>query len=331
MKTSRIFIALLLITFTLGSFAHSQSRGDIEKANKLINEGNTAMSRNDFASAIASYSKALGHAPNSGAAYMNRGAAYASSGQPDLALADFEKALSLSESFAEKNVAELYYNIGNAYQGKRDFVKSIEFFTKAIELAPGVSKYYLNRGNSHKLMGKLELAMLDYDESINRSPNSLAFYNRASIALSKREYAKAIEDYTRAIELNSSFSEAFSNRGLTYLRSGSTDLAIEDFSKAIAIKPHGVYFMNRAVAYNITKDFAAAIGDSTKTIEIYPLWRVAYLQRALAYRRQGKLELSAADVKKAKEVEKEGFEPFKGANVMFVFNYSELELEKPNQ
>lgn len=330
-KTSRICIALLLITFTLGSFAHAQSREDVEKANKLLNEGNAAMTRGEFNQAAEIYTKALELLPNEPIFLMNRGAAHLSAGQKELALTDLNQALSLSDSLEKKGAAQLNFNLGTLYQMKGDYMKSLEMFNKAIELDPGVATFYLNRGNTYRLQGKNDLALADYNKSIETSPNAMAFYNRATVALSNRDYPKAIADYNTAIELDPKFSEALHNRGLAHMQNGSIDLAIDDFTKAIGIKPHGLYYMNRGVAYNQKKNYTASVADLTKTIEFYPLWRVAYLQRALSYRRLGKLELSGADVKRAKELEKENFEPFKGANVIYKTDYQDLETPENEQ
>ena len=48
---------------------------------------------------------------------------------------------------------------------------------------------------------------------------------------------EGIEAYTRAIELNPKYAEAYYNRGIAYEQEGQYDRAIEDFNKAIAFDP----------------------------------------------------------------------------------------------
>ena len=61
------------------------------------------------------------------------------------------------------------------------------------------------------------------------------------------DYKSAIVDYTRAIELNDRFAEAYFNRGLARLYVGSTEQGIADLSKAGEL---GIF-----QAYNVIKRF----------------------------------------------------------------------------
>ena len=55
---------------------------------------------------------------------------------------------------------------------------------------------------------------------------------------------RAIETYSRAIQLNPDNTEVYNNRGVAYGERGDYDEAIKDFNKAIALNP------NDAIAYN---------------------------------------------------------------------------------
>ncbi len=49
------------------------------------------------------------------------------------------------------------------------------------------------------------------------SQNANAFYNRGWIYVYKGEFEKAVEDYTRAININKRHTDAYYNRGLIYV------------------------------------------------------------------------------------------------------------------
>ena len=68
--------------------------------------------------------------------------------------------------------------------------------------------------------------------------------------LTKSQYDKAISDYTKAIEINPRFAEAYYNRGLAYGKKGQYDKAISDYTKAIEINPRfAEAYNNRGDAY----------------------------------------------------------------------------------
>ncbi len=61
------------------------------------------------------------------------------------------------------------------------------------------------------------------------------YSNRAYSYLNTGELDKAIADYSKAIELDSSYALAYYNRGIAYYNTGQSDLAIADFNKAIQL------------------------------------------------------------------------------------------------
>ena len=63
------------------------------------------------------------------------------------------------------------------------------------------------------------------------------YYARGIAASEKGEIELAIEDYTEAIALNPEFAEAYYQRGLAYSKKSEIELAIVDYTQAIALKP----------------------------------------------------------------------------------------------
>jgi tetratricopeptide (TPR) repeat protein len=67
---------------------------------------------------------------------------------------------------------------------------------------------------------------------------ALAYYNRGLSYAHKRDYEKAISDYTKAIELNGNDSNFHDARGEAYYNSGDLHAAVGDFSAALTINPN---------------------------------------------------------------------------------------------
>jgi tetratricopeptide (TPR) repeat protein len=68
--------------------------------------------------------------------------------------------------------------------------------------------------------------------------------------------------YTKAIELNQRFSEAYNNRGYAYFRKAMFDQAIADYNIAIEINSiDGLAYNNRAIAYYYKKEYGKAWKD----------------------------------------------------------------------
>lgn len=80
---------------------------------------------------------------------------------------------------------------------------------------------------------ELELIYRDYEQVIALDPDFVfAYFNRANMYFSQRDFRSALTDYNEAIKRNANFAEAYYNRGLTHLYLKEDKKGIEDLSKA---------------------------------------------------------------------------------------------------
>ncbi|GAB1415212.1 tetratricopeptide repeat protein [Paludibacter sp.] len=94
----------------------------------------------------------------------------------------------------------------------------------------------------------VELVMRDLDKINSLQPDfPFAYYNKANILVSQQDFKTAIINYTKAIEIDKDFAEAYFNRGLTYLYTGEDSKGLSDLSKAGEL---GIY-----QAYNLIQRF----------------------------------------------------------------------------
>ena len=95
----------------------------------------------------------------------------------------------------------------------------------------------------------------------------------------------------------------YATRGEASRRAGRLDLAIEQLSRAIELNPtYPEAYHYRALAYRDQRDYEKAILDHTKAIELKPDYADAYQNRATAYYYQGEYVRAWADVKKCRQL-----------------------------
>lgn len=75
------------------------------------------------------------------------------------------------------------------------------------------------------------------DENSHKKAVSKALNNRGQIKYLRVDFDEAIEDYTKALELNNITEVLLYNRGLIHYRLGRYDQAIADFNNSLKIKP----------------------------------------------------------------------------------------------
>lgn len=130
-----------------------------------------------------------------------------------------------------------------------------------------------------------------------------AYNNRGNIHESRKEYAQAIADYTKAIELRSAYPKAHYNRGKCYWTIGDHDRAIDDYTAAISYEPrYAQAYNSRGVAYSSKGDLAQAIRDYTRAIEFQRDNANAYCNRGDAYRKLGDYESAIQDLNRVIDI-----------------------------
>ena len=244
------------------------------------NQGVNHAENGHYDLAIAAFNKAITLKPDYAFAYNNRGLTYLLKDETDMAIRDYTEVIELSPDNAE------VYNIrGFIYFCKDEVDRAIEDYDKAIELNPDFTRAYNNRGGAYLSIGKIELAIKDFNKAIELNPDYDEAYNhRGGAYFSKDEVDRAIEDYDKAIELNPDFALAYNNRGVAYFSKDEVDHAIKDYDKAIALNPnYADAYNHRGAAYGAKNELDKALIDFRKAIELKPKDAVAYYNLGKAY------------------------------------------------
>ena len=91
--------------------------------------------------------------------------------------------------------------------------------------------------------------------------DAAGFVNRGNRYSRNGVYHKAIEDYTKALELDPESADAYYNRGCSWYEAGKNTESIADLTRAIELNPLADhYFGQRAIVYifNDQPDLAEA-------------------------------------------------------------------------
>jgi len=186
---------------------------------------------------------------------------------------------SLSNS---NNQTEKYLARGVEFDLVKDYIGALNDFDKVIQISPDYVLGYFSRANirlklfetqcerngtssdnikikEQQLLNPeikefkddsitYQMIINDYDKVIELNPDfTFAYFNKANILCSQKDFKLAISNYSKAISIDSEFAEAYFNRGLTYLFIGEDAKGLADLSKAGEL---GVY-----KAYNLIQRF----------------------------------------------------------------------------
>lgn len=212
--------------------------------------------------------------------HIKAGNDYMSKRKLDEAIAEFKQAAAI-----KSDNAEAHYNLGLAHFKKRQIDEAILAYDTAIGLRPGYAEAYLNRGRAYRHRGDegdLDKALENYNRAISlfdgrktSDPSELAkAYNFRGYAYYKKgDITQALEDCSKAIELDPKYADAYDSLGSVHLARGDKgDLAtaVELFNEAIKKNPsYIVAYAHLGKAYFLNKENDRALAQLTDAIELF--------------------------------------------------------------
>jgi len=135
----------------------------------------------------------------------------------------------------------LYY-LGETKEGQKALVEALQLdpdFQKCRDFRKKVQKMEQVKEEGNKLFkeGKLEEAYEKYDSAIKLDPlnattASKLYFNKSAVAIKMKKYDFAINDATKAIELDKEYTKAYQRRAQCYMETDKWDEALADLNKA---------------------------------------------------------------------------------------------------
>jgi tetratricopeptide (TPR) repeat protein len=154
-----------------------------------------------------------------------------------------------------------------------DLDEAIEDFTKAIQLIPKYSDAYWGRGMARKMKNEYKQASDDLEKSIQLDPNNYeAYISLAEVKYHLTDYTKADYYYSQYLKKYPKDFDTYSDRAHVRMEQLRLKEAIQDYTKAIELNPNKQYqdYLDRGKAKHLIQQYDSANSDFNKAIEISP-------------------------------------------------------------
>lgn len=235
--------------------------------------GDVFYNKKDYKSSISSYRRAielgLGKATalgiNGAEVYRDLGDAYQASGDISQAIESFSNALSI-----DPRDREAYESRASLYMQKNDFDKVIADYSKSIELQPDGGYSYFFRGYAYYRKHDYEKALTDFGKASELMPeDAQVYYFRGIVNEAKGDLERAIDDFGITTRLNPKYIDAYFHLGDLFSGKGNYEQAISEYSRVINIYPQNVRaYLSRAKTYVLKADHKSAISDLIKILQL---------------------------------------------------------------
>jgi Flp pilus assembly protein TadD len=146
--------------------------------------------------------------------------------------------------------------------------------TSLVTPPPSPGATLAQQGLAAQRVGRLQEAIDDFTKAIQLDPtNEQAYKWRGFAYRSMGQHEQAIADFNQAILLNPKDSRAYSQRAFTYRLEGKNDLAIADFTMAVQLDPTNAYaFNHRGNIYDREGQYEKALNDYIQAIQANPTY-----------------------------------------------------------
>ncbi|MBS4095629.1 MAG: tetratricopeptide repeat protein [Sulfuricella sp.] len=221
--------------------------------------------------------------------YAGRGGAYIKSGNAELALADFKKAIEINPAKSDS-----WVNRGTAYFMLREYSLALNDYSKAIELNKDNFKAYYNRAAANNQIGHDELAMQDLDYLV-QAAGSLTWADvyilRSAVYRKQGRNEGALQELDKALGKDGRNLNALIDRGTLYLQMNRFIDALQDFDAARAINPNpfDVQFGRGIANFRLGRN-QEALDSLSNAISTDPTHVKAHLFRSQVYVRLNQIQ-----------------------------------------
>ncbi len=187
----------------------------------------------------------------------------------DLSHAAAAESRQAAETFLKQGLDELKQN---------HYDRAMRLFSEAVRKDPEQAHALKLRAKVHEHLGRLQLAVKDYDRYLALRPSDPdAYFRRADLLNRTLDHESAIQDYTRGLKLKPSSAGALVGRGLAQVALERYSEAIEDYRLALQLDPaNGEVMGNMAIAYLLSGNNGKASEYLKKALrtEQDPGWKI---------------------------------------------------------
>ncbi len=170
-------------------------------------------------------------------------------GKLDEAIAEYKKALAVDASDAS-----VWYSLATAYQAKGELDEALTNYAKASQLNPKEASYkqyitqikqikadpFVKSAYEKQTTGNdLDGAIADYQKAIALYDDASTHFSLATAYQGKNDYAKALAEYKKALQMDAKQAEAYYYMGSIYEALNQPALAVGEYRKYVQAAPTG--------------------------------------------------------------------------------------------
>lgn len=213
----------------------------ILRARYLAENGDMSGAIGDVSAVIKEYERTVSTKPEYSDIYVMRGWYYTVLGAHEHAVVDFSKAISIKADQTD------YYSLRawslRQLERNQEAVSDLTRFLELTETSPNTedrAKAHLDRGFAYAALEDSNKAVADFNESVKLYPTPSCHYALGCVRAAEGRYHDSLKEFSRAVELQPDFTEAYAARAEVHRIIGNPHLADQDLRQIDKLHSQGV-------------------------------------------------------------------------------------------
>lgn len=291
---------------------------DPQNTDIFYDRGNAYLHLQEYSKAVSDFDKVLDIDPFNIDLNTKKGISCFEQGQYTSAMSCLKNVIRLSPDHKTateyiKKIEEIEKsandNLSEAKAMEEDFgntdTKNNDSIEEVVAANTSDAATYFDAATAYFDDNNFEKAIEQFSKSIELdNENAQAYYMRGLSYSYIRDFDAAITDFNQSLDLSPGNADVYYNRGNAYTNKQQYDDAIKDYSESVSISPQiPEAFFNRAnIFYNLGQ-YDSAIEDYTSAITINPQYIKAFFNRALAHKTNKQYANSVEDFEQVKRLD----------------------------
>lgn len=213
------------------------------------------------------------------------------------------------EMISKPEDAKLFYLLGTIYADQAKYDSAIDSFRKCLDLDPEFHKASAELASAYRTSGQDQAALVEYLSLAESDPSAMLHNVIGALYFEKRDTAKAVQHFKKALKLERTYQPAKRNLYKIYLNRGKELINAKMYYAAVELLLDGIDFFpdkpelhnTLGTAYSKTGRFPEAIHQYILALRINPAFTTAKNNLASCYNNQGVKYAEAGQWEKALE------------------------------
>jgi tetratricopeptide (TPR) repeat protein len=199
------------------------------------------------------------------------------------------------------------YNQARFLADENRYEEAIKLLDQAIGLDPTFSRAFTSRGycKTQKTPPDYAGALADFSKAVELAPDSAeAYVLRGEILFRQKSFKAALADFEKGAGLDSSYPRVFYDRGLARVQVGDLAGALSDLNKQVELDSADVWaYIGRADIRRAMGDVPGELADLNKAVQVDPKCAQAYKDRGALQTKLARLAEAKKDFEQAAALE----------------------------